>query len=495
MVKQRTFLIRLDAWLFLFIFLHITAWTLAPILVRLNLPMDSIENTIWALHFDWGYDKNPFINSGLTRLALTLDGHSGWMLYLFSQLMVGMCFWAIWQLGKSILPPMYALLSVLVLETMQYYNFHAIDFSDNTIELCMWSLTILFFYQSVKHNRRYAWLLTGLFAGLGMMTKYYTAALLLPMLLFLLIHPNARPLLKKSGPYWGLGVFVLTILPNCLWLIQHDFITIRYALIRTESEPHWLNHLIFPLQFAWQQCLVCIPMMIVIGLLCLGKQKPKSFITTDPNDLAFLIYMGLGPFLITLTIAAIMGFQLHAAWGQPLLSLIGMILIAYCKPNITPSKFYCLMTMLLSLFILAIFMYCHSLIHPKATSSSIFPGKEIANALTTDWNNRYHTPLKYIAGSRWLSGNIAFYSKDHPDVFIDWNKQISLAIDEQKLHRSGAIFVWDLSEIQYATPDEIKQRFATLGAIQTMQFQWHRNKALPPVTFLVAYLPPTEDIA
>src|SRR5580704_4304509 len=119
----------------IFLCLHLLGWTLIPAILRSNLPLDAIEGTIWGHQLEWGYDKNPPLNGWLTALATTLDGHSGWMIYLFSQLCVITCMWATWQLAKKILPPVYALISVLLLECIQYFNFHAIDFNDNTLEL------------------------------------------------------------------------------------------------------------------------------------------------------------------------------------------------------------------------------------------------------------------------------------------------------------------------------------------------------------------------
>lgn len=145
--------IRTTNWLIAFIITHVTAWTLAPALIRFTLPMDSMEGALWGRQLEWGYDKNPFMNGWLTALALKMDGHTGWFIYLFSQLSVAICFWAIWQLSKKIVPPIYALIAVLLLEGMQYYNFHAIDFNDNTLELAIWSLTALFFIRHSLHQK------------------------------------------------------------------------------------------------------------------------------------------------------------------------------------------------------------------------------------------------------------------------------------------------------------------------------------------------------
>ena len=85
------------------------------------------------------------------------------MIYLFSQLSVALCFYASLAIGKKIMPPLYALLGVLFLEGIQYYHLHAIDFNDNTLELGLWALTILFFYEALTKNSVKNWFLTGLF--------------------------------------------------------------------------------------------------------------------------------------------------------------------------------------------------------------------------------------------------------------------------------------------------------------------------------------------
>jgi 4-amino-4-deoxy-L-arabinose transferase-like glycosyltransferase len=479
-------------WLFTFIFFHLIAWTLAPILIRFNLPMDSIEGALWGKQLEWGYDKNPFMNGWLTALALKLDGHTGWAIYFFSQLSVAICFWAVWQLSKKILPPIYALLAVLLLEGMQYYSFHAIDFNDNTLELAIWALTTLFFYQALHTTKLRDWLLTGFFAGLGMMTKYYIVMLLLPMLLLLLIHPQGQKQFQKSGLYLGLLTFLIVITPHVFWLFSHDFVTLDYAVGRVTSPPSWYNHLFFPLQFAWQQFEVVLPSLFLLLILWIGK-KPSRLeprITINHFDKTFLFLVGTGPFLLTVLVSAITGIKLRAGWGQPLLSLWGIILIAWLQPYLTSAKFYRFIAVVFGFLILTVAAYCTALTRADGPSSANYPGKKIATLLTQSWHEHYHTPLKYIAGPRWLAGNIAFYSSDRPQVFIDWNHQLSPWINEQKLRENGAIFVWDLSENKNISQDEILKRFPTMSKPHYYEFAWLRNKNTPPVKIMVSFLSP-----
>ncbi len=485
---------RITGWLTAFISLHVIVWTLAPVFVRFTLPMDSMEGALWGRQLEWGYDKNPFMNGWLTALALKIDGHSGWAIYLFSQLSVAICFWAIWQLSKKIVPPLYALLAVLLLEGMQYYNFHAIDFNDNTLELALWALTALFFYQALQANKLCDWLCTGLFAGLGMMTKYYTGLLLLPMALLLLLHTQGREQFKRPGLYLAVVVFLAVITPHVIWLFSHDFVTLDYAVGRVTSPPTWLNHLFFPAQFAWQQFEVLLPSLLLFSLLWIGK-KPWRLVPSlkiNSFDKAFLFWIGMGPFLLTVLLSLITGIKLRAGWGQPLLSLWGLILIVWLQPYVTSTKFYRFLAVIFGFLALTVMGYCIALIRADAPSSANYPGEKIAAVFTQYWHEKYHAPLKYVAGSRWLAGNIAFYSMDKPQVYVDWSHRVSPWINEKKLIKKGAVFVWDLSEEIHVTPDEVMKRYENMSKAQFYEFAWLRNKAAPPVKIMVAFLPPAQ---
>jgi 4-amino-4-deoxy-L-arabinose transferase-like glycosyltransferase len=483
---------RAEIWFKSFILLHLIAWTLLAVLVRHNLPMDAIEGAIWGQHLDWGYDKNPYLNAWLTALAAYVDNHSGLMIYLFSQISVIACFWAVWQLAKLFLPPVYALVSVIILESMQYYNFHAIDFNDNTLELSLWALAIYFFYCALQTPSRLAWLFTGLFTGLGLMAKYYTGVLITCMALFLLSEKANRQKLLSPWPYAGLLIFLLITLPHVFWLPHHDYITINYVFDRAKNEYSWTNHLFYPAQFAWEQLQVFLPALILFALLFIGK-KPffaRHAITLSAYNKKFLFYMGIGPLLLTLLISFLFGITLRAGWGMPLLSLWGIILISLLPPYISKEKFYRFIAGIILLSTVFLTGSTVSLVNSTTPSSANFPGKELAQSITQLWRDQYHSKLEYVAGSRWLGGNISFYSSDHPAVFMEWDKQRSPWIDIKDLQQKGGIFIWDISKNE-TLPAAIKTQFPQLNIMPPMEFAWQRNRhQLPPIKIGIAVLAP-----
>jgi hypothetical protein len=415
------------------------------------------------------------------------------MVYLFSQLSVAACFWVVWRLAGSMLSPAYALVSVFVLEGVQYYHLHAIDFNDNTLELGLWAFTIYFFYKSMRTSSTWPWILTGIFAALGMMAKYYTAALLAPMFLFIFHPVNDKKTWATLPPYLGLLTFLLIILPHVIWLFFHNFITVTYVFERASSVPSWTNHFFFPAQFAWQQCQAFLPALVLFSFLLIGKRpvfaKQKTVVT--PFDETFLMYMGLGPFVLTLLLSLFLGINLRAGWGMPLLSLWGILLVAFLQPAITVAKLRRFMAAVFLVMVLVLGGYGYSLTHSSTRSSANFPGRKIALAVTKQWHDAYHTKLAYVAGSRWVGGNIEFYSVDHPAVYIEWNSDRAPWVDVKEMRRKGAVFVWEVSAGE-RMPRYLLAAFPRLGKQKVLSFSWYRDRQrrLMPVKIGIAMLPP-----
>ncbi len=481
-------------WFYTLVFIHLFYWTAVPALVRYNLPLDAIEGCIWGHQLELGYDKNPFLNGWLTHLAISLGGSSGWMTYLFCQLSVITAFWVVWRIGKEILNPAYALVSVMVLEGVQFFNFHAIDFNDNTLELSTWALTIYFFYQALRSPRLTSWLLTGIFAGLAMMAKYYTLALLAAMFLLLILNKQHRQQLTTFSPYAGLAIFLAIILPHTIWLFFHDFITVKYVFARADSTPSWTNHFVFPIQFAWQQLEVFLPAIALLGLLLIRKPRlSNARIHLNTFHKEFLFFIGLGPLLLTMLLSLALGTKLRAGWGQPLLILWGLILVAMIQPYLTPKRLYAFMGLVYSLLAATLVIYCHSIMDSPDVSSANFAGKELATMVTEQWHQTYNTKLEYVAGARWAGGNVACYSTDKPSTWIEWNSKIAPWINVEDMKKKGAVFIWSISDRE-SLPDEVRHLFPRLQETKVFELPLQRNtRNLEPIKIGVAILPPTDQ--
>ncbi len=129
----------------------------------------------------------------------------------------------------------------------------------------------LFLYDAIKQPSTRNWLLTGILLGLGMMTKYYTLALIAGLGFIYC----ARKTVRSSPHYRHISVSPHScyLLPHILWLTQNNYITITYMLDRGAAEQSsWTNHFFYPLQFIWQQFEAFVPALVIFLLLFIGKR-------------------------------------------------------------------------------------------------------------------------------------------------------------------------------------------------------------------------------
>lgn len=485
----------------LFVALHCVLWVMMPVLMRYALPHDTIEGVLWGQHLEWGYDKNPWMNAWLTRLGWVVGGTSGWGIYALSSFFVGISFWSVFQLAQKITSPLNALISVLLLEGCVNYTLVPQGFNDNVIELGLWPLMFLCFYQALTSQKNRYWILTGLTAGLGLMTKYFTAIPIFVMFWFMCFSPKARRGFKSIGFLYAIITVMLVILPHLIWLFQHDFLTIRYAFNRAaQAHPNFI-------QFGFSQIIDFLLPLLIFFVLIKFKFKKSYYpeVKWDFNR-QFVMSMAFGPLLLTVVLAMIFRWYLYNEWGVPFVALwgLGLVLLFEHRINLTRKQLKYFIVFIYGLMFLWALGYAEGLmIDQKHKHSDNYPAQEIADYVTNTYHQVYHKKLLYVAGSRYVGGYLAFYSKDHPSVWVEWNPDFSPWIDREHLQEYGAVFIQDNyygttvfgerpdTNEGKAFPKAILKQYPNLIILPVKYFSWKRgNKTLDKIPVLIAFLPP-----
>lgn len=485
-------------WLYVLIIMHVVFWTVIPTLVRHTLPMDALEGFVWGQSWLLGYDRNPWLNAWLTHIAVNFGGHSGWLVYFLSQLSVAACFWSVWQLGKKILSPIYALVAVFLLEAIQYYSIAAVDFNDNVLELGLWALTILFFYNALVGQKRRDWLLMGLFAALSLMAKYYAVVLFLPMLCVVLFTKEGRESFTKSGIYLAGIVFAIVVLPHFIWLFNNGFVTLNYALMRVADSNGWQSSGWY---FAIVHILAFFMPLFLFSLLWFGKCSNDDNILNTKVIISrfnkiFLVVLGFGPFVITVILAVLLKISLHVMWGTPLLSLWGLMLVTFLQPCITKVKFYRFVSAVLVVFFSVVTIYAYNIIYTGYVSSATYPGKAIAAYIENVWHDYCKQEPYYVVGDRYTSGNVAYFARNKLKACI-WDDKIYSCDSDELLRKRGAIFVWrsDGGEAVNANAvlSRIKRKFPQIVVLPDKSFSWIYHDDKPKLLVGAAFLLPSCD--
>ena len=217
---------------FTFLLIHLIVWTLVPALTNQNLPLDTIEALAWGSNMDWGFNKHPPLSALAVEIFYQIFGNQDWAYYFLSQLFVISAFFIVWMFSKDFFQNQtYSLISVLLLEGIYFYNFTTPEFNVNVCQLPFWALTVLYCWRGFKDNKTTDWLLFGLFAALGILSKYLFIYLLVAMDVFFGYMLIKKKVNLKS--LISLIPFFLVLLQHLIWLTENDYVTITYGLHRT----------------------------------------------------------------------------------------------------------------------------------------------------------------------------------------------------------------------------------------------------------------------
>jgi len=412
----------------LFLISHFVIWIVAPSLTNLNLPLDTIEALAWGSNLDWGYNKHPPLSAFAVEIFYQIFGSQDWAYYMLSQLFVVFSFFIVLKFSEEFFKNYtFSLISILLLEGIYFYNFTTPEFNVNVCQLPFWALTVLYCWKGFKDNKTIDWLLFGLFAALGILSKYLFIYLLVAMDIFFIYMIVKKKINFKC--LVSLIPFLLVLLPHLIWLTENNYHTITYALHRTGLEDlNFLSHIIHPLIFLGKQFGILIPLFVMF-LFMVSKLKTKF--NFKDKKLLFLLTINFAPIILMFLTSMLMGVKIRTMWMTPFYLFFGVLLVYIFQAQINLNKLKGFVSVFLILFIFSPFVYAYISI-TQTDKRTDYPGKEIANNIQKIWNKKYKSKILYVQGNEWHAGNLSYHLESRPKWF---------PIDSEKIFRSKNIML------------------------------------------------------
>lgn len=421
-----------------FLVIYFFVWSLLPLL-RQALPMDTIEAVGWGMNCILGTNKHPPFSGWLAHFFYNIIGfQTPYSLYALSQFCVMVSFIYVYRLAKEFVSKEKAMYSVMILAGCIYYGYSAIEYNVNVLSLALWPMTVFYFSKALKKDNLTDWALTGLFAGLNLFNKYTSGILLFSMGLLMLSSSENRSKLKTFGPYICAFVCVLTILPHLLWLQAHEFFTLNYFAGRGGASgfENWpfLKHIIYPLKFFFAQILFILGSVLIYAFAVHSEKKLSC--RADHSQKLFLFYMGIFPFLMMITLSAILGTKLKSMWGFPCFYLLGLMLFVFVPFKMTPSFRRKIKRSVYVVFALLVLIQVAVILLNKSDKFHL-DQKQFALQMERLWDhNAKGQSFDYVAGDVWWVYNVSLFapSKPKPMVWADpWqNPWFSMTDFKQK---------------------------------------------------------------
>ena len=422
--------------LYIFLFFHLSLWTLVPSISNVNLPLDTIEALAWASNLEWGFNKHPPLSAFAVGVFYFIFGSNDWAYYLLSQVFVLITFYFVWKLSNEFFSnKIFSLLSILILETIVFFNYTTPEFNVYVCQLPLKAAAVYFFWKVIKDQNLYYMILTGIFCALGMLTHYSFIFIILSLFTyFVLFYRRNKKLVKYF--FISLFIFILILIPHMIWLFENNFETAKYALGRTGIDSQSvLRHILNPILFIIKQFgMIIFFSFAFISILSIKKIKKLDIKLLEKKNF-FIFSITLLPLIIVFFVSLVSGAKIRTMWMSTFYIFFGIMFFYYFKKAINLNQIKRFFYILVFLFFLSPITYFYVSITNDYKRTD-FPGKEIARLVQNKWDDNFVNNIKIVVGDEWSAGNLSYHLSSRPAWFNDI-KGIANNISEDQ----GVIYV------------------------------------------------------
>jgi hypothetical protein len=474
------------SWSLLFLLVHCTIWMLYA--VRSNhgaLHPDMLEAFSWGREFQLGYYKHPPLWAWIAGLWFEVFPRANWAFYLLATLNSGIAVLGVWQLTGLFTRGDFRLCATVLLVLLPAYTVQGHQYNANFMLVSIWPWTAYFFVRSIESRRMDDAVWLGVLAAAGMLSKYYSALLLVSCFAASFAHPEWRHYYRSAAPYLAAGVCALLLAPHIWWLVANDFPTFRYAETRTEYSD---ARVIF--SFITFNIGAFLLNLMGGGLVFLARPgKTGADESTAPAALSasnwwFFLILALGPFCLTLASAVFGHFRISSNFASPIFFLIPLLLIQLLRPS--PERLRPLA------IAAALILYAGAPVlapqivelsgHVRHTQPE--PVIETAREAEAIWSQSTALPLRIVSGSTGLAKGLAFYGHGDISNFIHFDRKQAPWITDEMLARDGVLIVC------IAKDAACREKAAAFGASARETEIDLKSGDGPPVQVAVTVVPP-----
>jgi 4-amino-4-deoxy-L-arabinose transferase-like glycosyltransferase len=438
---------------FIFLLSHLIIWTLVPTLTNHNLPLDTIEALAWGSNLEWGFNKHPPASAFFPEVFYQIFGAQDWAYYLLSQIFVCIAFIYVFKLANEIFNNLLlSLISVLLLESIYFYNFTTPEFNVNVCQLPFWSIAVFYSWRifNQKEINVKDCILLGFFGAIGFLSKYLFIYLLSSIVLLFLYFIFYKKIKKFDFKYLiSIEVFIVLLIPHLIWLNDNEHITVTYGLKRTGLEQSdILDHIKYPIIFILKQIGLLIPFFVLVRLLV---KKLKYKLDFKDKKLLFLFFVNIIPIILMLVTSIITGSRIRTMWMTPFYLFFGVFAVYLFKNQINFKKLNSFLYGFIFLVLLSPILYSYISVKQTNKRTDYF-GKEIADLVERRWNKNFSNEIMYVVGDEWFAGNLSYHLPSRPKWFFELKDKVN-SLDPN----GGIIYVGNPEVLKKICPGDFGQ--------------------------------------
>ena len=391
----------------------------AWVIVHNQLPLffDEAQYWIWSRHPAWGYYSKPPMVAWVIGL-FAMAGESELAIRCGTLLLHALSALLAYALGRRMLGSAAGLAAGLLFASLPIVGFNSLFMTADAPLFFFWALACLALWRALNGNAWADWLLLGIAAGLGMLSKY-SMAIFAPSACLVLCLPHYRAHWRNPRCWLAVLLALLVFAPNLWWNAQTDFVSFRHTaeisqLGRTLFHPARLAG------FTAAQFACMGP--IAFGLLLLALGAPSTW--RDPKR-GFLAALTL-PFLLLIGLQALLA-RANPNWAAPAYFTGSLLLVAHW--SLQRRRWLAAIIIASNLLLLSGFYHYRALasaagveLTRKTDPYARLRGWPAAGQAVGQVLAR-HPDAVLAVGTRDEFALLNYYVRPHPDFMRIWNPQ------------------------------------------------------------------------
>ena len=284
----------------------------------------------WSRYLALGYHDHPPMIAWTIAMATALFGQHEWAVRLPTVLGLTLASSCLCLLAARWFSWRIALHTALISQLLLLTNGSALIATPDGLLLPCWAAACLHAALALDTGRARQWLLTGLWFGLGLLSKY-TMLLFLPSLFAcMLTNPQYRRQLLTPWPWLGLVLGMLLFTPVLVWNNAHDWTTFRHVLYQGGANSKHLITFRFIGDFFASQAALITP--VAFCLILAAWFGPGLRQRLADSRCAFLLWMSLPTFLVFAALS--LHVRIYGNWPAPAyLSALVLIAALFAAPR------------------------------------------------------------------------------------------------------------------------------------------------------------------
>ncbi|OGS36386.1 MAG: hypothetical protein A2293_16825 [Elusimicrobia bacterium RIFOXYB2_FULL_49_7] len=262
----------------------------------LQLHPDEAYYWLWSRHLALSYYDHPPMVAYFISATTLAGGAEIWV--RLSGIIVSIAISVVaWRLAKQLFnDEKVAAASVWLINIYPLTMAGAILITPDVPAFLFWALTLYFFWQIVRTGNPSYWYVTGLFFGLGLLSKY-TVVLFAPCALLFLLFTGERRWLKTVHPYLAALVSAAVFSPVIIWNSANRWMSFTFQLSHGMGGQSYSLARFF--EYLGSQLMVASPFLWIGGMaavcMYLFSRKKEELFTAMMSlpILAFFAYSSL----------------------------------------------------------------------------------------------------------------------------------------------------------------------------------------------------------